>query len=75
MEIDTDSLTMGQKIAAVAGIVTAIGAVLPWVDAGIVTVSGLDGDGVFTIIFGLLVVGVVLVRVWGCAETVGPAVL
>ncbi|WP_436935420.1 hypothetical protein [Halovenus marina] len=75
MEIDTDSLTTGQKVAAGAGIVTAIGAVLPWVDAGIVTVSGLDGDGVLTIIFGLVVLGLVLVREWGTVEMAATVVL
>ncbi|MEF8814425.1 MAG: hypothetical protein V5A55_11485 [Halovenus sp.] len=75
MEIDTDSLTTGGKVAVGAGVVTIASAFFPWVDLGIVSVSGIDGDGIFTAGFGVIVVALVVLREWNTAEIVGTGVL
>jgi len=75
MAVEIGSLTNGQKVAGVAAGATVLGAFLPWVDAGIVTVDGLSGDGVFTLVFGIVVIAVVLANRWGRKATIGTAIL
>lgn len=75
MEVDTGSLTAGGKVAVGAGVVTVASAFLPWVDLGIVSVSGIDGDGLFTAGFGVIVVALVVLREWDTAEIVATGVL
>lgn len=68
MDLSIDELTTGEKIAAGSGIVTFFAAFLTWVEAGIFTVAGTSGDGVFTLAFGAIVVGVVLLREWNTVD-------
>lgn len=39
----------------VAGILMAVGSFLPWVSAGLLSLAGIEGDGVFTLIAGVIV--------------------
>lgn len=70
MGFDVTSLTTGEKVAVGSGVVTAVAAFLTWVDAGIVTRAGIDGDGVFTLAIGIIVVGIIVFREWGTKEMV-----
>lgn len=72
MEIET---TTGEKIAGAGGGLTAIAAFLTWVDAGIVTVAGTSGDGIFTLVFGAIVVGLVVLREWSVVDMIATGVL
>jgi hypothetical protein len=45
------------------------------VSAGPFTVSGIDGDGTFTLIFGAIAGGIVLLRDWEKADIVGVGLL
>ena len=38
-----------------SGALMAIGSFMPWVQAGIISASGTDGDGMFTLIFGVVI--------------------
>jgi hypothetical protein len=73
--MDTDDLTTAQKIALGGGVLTAIAALLPWVSAGRLTVTGIDGDGTLTLIFGVAAVAVVLYRDWETVDTLGVGLL
>jgi hypothetical protein len=61
-----DNRTLGVKIAIVGGVATIVGSVLPWVTIdslmGSQTVSGLDGDGVLTLVCGIATLGVCVLR-------------
>ena len=50
---DIDNQTRWWLIGA--GVLMAIGSLLPWVQAGIFSAAGTDGDGVFTLIGGVIV--------------------
>jgi hypothetical protein len=73
--MDTDDLTTGEKVTLVGGVLAVIGAFLPWVSAGFITVSGIDGDGVFTLIFGVIAGAIVLMRDWEKADVLGVGLL
>lgn len=75
MGVDVNSLTTGEKVAGGAGVVTAIAAFLTWVDAGIATVAGTSGDGVFTLIFGSGVAAIVLFRDWNTIDMAATGIL
>lgn len=73
--MELDELATGEKAAAVGGLVVIVGAFLTWVDGGIVAVAGIDGDGIFTLVFGGIVVAIVLARNWERTDTIVAAVL
>lgn len=75
MDLDIGELTTGEKIAAVSGIVTFFAAFLTWVEAGFITVAGTSGDGVFTLVFGAIVVGLVLLRDWKTTDMAATGML
>lgn len=75
MEIELDSLTTGEKVAAAAGVVTVVAAFMTWVDAGIASVAGTSGDGIFTLLFGAAVVGIVLLRDWEVVDMAATGIL
>lgn len=54
-----------------AGVAMVVGAIGPWVDAGLITVGGLDGDGVIVLICGAIVS--VAAAFAGQAKTAGAA--
>jgi hypothetical protein len=66
--------TTGQKVVFVGAAVTVVGAFLPWISVLGASKSGIDADGVFTLVFGLLAAGGTVVR-WGKWAKVGVAVL
>lgn len=77
-----DEMDLGTKLVLVGGAITVVAAFLPWisVDAGVVsnTVTGIDGDGVFTLVLAGAAMGVVFVRDWDrvtAAAVVGFGVL
>jgi hypothetical protein len=73
--MNTDDLAGGEKVAIVGVLLTTIGAFLPWVSAGgLVSVSGIDGDGIITLTFGIIVGAVVAFRDWGRGEKIGVGV-
>ena len=72
MEVEME--TAGEKATVATGVATAVGALLPWVSAGFVSFSGIDGDGVFTLLFGIAAVAVVLFREWERLEQVAVGV-
>lgn len=74
--MDTADLTGGEKVAIVGALLTAIGAFLPWVSAGgLVSVSGIDGDGILTLMFAIGVGAIVAFRDWNRGEKIGIGVL
>ena len=75
MELSVDELTTGEKIASGSGIVTFFAAFLTWVKAGIFTVAGTSGDGVFTLTSGVMVVAVVLLREWETIDMAATGIL
>lgn len=58
------NLTKGEKIGLVGSVLTIIGAFLPWATWGAFSVSGTDGDGVLTLIFGIIVGALIYFRPW-----------
>lgn len=75
IDLDVSELTTGEKIAAVSGVVTFFAAFLTWVEAGFITVAGTSGDGVFTLVFGAIVVGLVLLREWKTTDMAATGIL
>lgn len=73
--MDLEELETGAKVALVGALLTVVGAFLTWVDASIVTVSGIDGDGIFTLLFGVGVGAIVLLVGWDRKGAIGTAVL
>lgn len=73
--MDVQDLETGAKVALVGALLTVVGALLTWVDASIVTVSGIDGDGIFTLLFGVGVGAIVLLVGWDRNGAIGTAVL
>lgn len=61
MEIE---LTDGEKIGIIGAILTFIGSLLPWATWGAFTVSGINGDGMFTLLFSVIAAGLILFRTW-----------
>lgn len=57
-----------QKLALAGGLVAVAGAFLPWITAGSESVPGYATDGFLVLMFGVTVVGVVLVREWTLLE-------
>lgn len=51
----------------VGGILMIVGSFLPWAEAGLFSVAGISGDGVFTLIGGVLVTVVTLAKRRGVA--------
>jgi hypothetical protein len=51
--MNLDRLSTPQKISAVSILVVALGAVLPWASVFGLTVNGLDGDGVITLLLAI----------------------
>jgi hypothetical protein len=70
----SSGFTNGQKVVFVGAAVTVVGAFLPWITALGASKSGIEADGVFTLVFGLLAAGGAVVR-WGKWARVGVAVL
>jgi len=52
--------TTGQKIGLVGAAIVVVGAFLPWVTWGVFSVAGTSGDGVITLIFGIIIGGLAL---------------
>jgi hypothetical protein len=52
---------------AIGGILVAVGSLLPWLRVGLVSVGGMEGDGILTMIVG---VGLILVGVAGMTDAV-----
>lgn len=73
--MELDELAIGAKVALVGALLTAVGAFLTWVDASVVTVSGIDGDGLFTLVFGVAAAAIVLLVGWDRKGSIGTAVL
>jgi len=77
---DIGAYTIGQKVALGGSGLAVVGAFLPWLTVEIFDISktGIDGDGVFTLIFGLVVLGLVLYRGpgrWGRKSMIGVVLL
>ena len=51
--MDLTRLTVPQRVSAGSTLVVVIGAFLPWVSILGISVSGLEGDGVITLVLGL----------------------
>lgn len=75
MEVDVDLTTAGEKIAVGGAAVTALAAFLPWVSAGFLSVTGIDGDGLFTLLMAVAAAAVVLLREWEQLEQAAVGVL
>ncbi|MHB9287735.1 hypothetical protein ACKVMT_11945 [Halobacteriales archaeon Cl-PHB] len=73
--MELDDLTTGEKVALGGGVAAVVGAVLPWASFMGQSVSGLDGDGVITLILGIAAAGVIVVREWGQMDQAGVGVL
>ena len=53
----------GRKTEVVAGLIIVIGSLMPWVTVGFVSAAGTQGDGVLTLIIGLLL-GISALQIW-----------
>lgn len=73
-----DEMDIGMKLVLLGGAITVVAAFLPWIsiDAGFFseTVTGIDGDGVFTLVLGGAAMALVYVRDWD-RVTVGAVVV
>ena len=55
----------GEKVSLGGAAITIVAAFLPWITLGALgSVSGIDGDGTFTLIMGAIVAGIVVAREW-----------
>lgn len=81
MSLDGGSgnVTGGQLMAILGGVLAGIGAFLPWIEFELLgasrTRTGIDGDGTFTLILGVVVVLVVLATAWRRRAQVGTLVV
>lgn len=69
-----DDYTQGEKAAIGGAGLSAVAAFLPWMKVsfiGTITVSGIDGDGVITLVVALAVLGLVVLRDWDRMSAVG----
>jgi vacuolar-type H+-ATPase subunit I/STV1 len=66
-------LTTGETVTVVGGLLVVIGAFLPWVSTPVVSPAGIDGDGVYSLAFGILALAVVLFRRWERLDAAGVA--
>lgn len=81
--MDFSRLTVPQRISAISIAVVAVGAFLPWVSIFGLSKSGVEGDGVVTLVAALVGAGVMLAttgllrdgRVPGKAARIVPLVL
>lgn len=73
---DLDGYSQNEKIALGGAGVTAVGAFLPWIELGALgSRSGIDGDGTFTLLFAIVVIGIIVVRDWEKIDKGAVAVL
>lgn len=77
MELNTDvsEMSNGEKAALVGGVLAVVGAFMPWATALGVSVSGTEGDGVITLVLGIVVVGAVLAQSGGTVARAGVGLL
>lgn len=68
-------MTTGEKAGLAGGVSAVVGAVLPWATFGRRTINGLDGDGLITLVFGIAVGALIVVRDWERMDQIGAAVL
>jgi hypothetical protein len=61
--MDLSRLTTPQRVSGIAIIVVALAAFLPWVSIFGISVSGIRGDGVLTLILALLGAAVLATRI------------
>lgn len=74
--MELEDLQTGEKVALGGAVLTLVAAFLPWVSAGFITVAGIDiDDGILTLLFGLAVGGIVLVRDWEDIDVIGTGIL
>lgn len=68
MDVGVDTASNGQRGVVLGSVLAAVGAFLPWVRIDFLdvsrTVTGIDGDGRFTLAFGVLAVLVLLFGNW-----------
>ena len=71
-----DQYSQGEKVALGGAGLAAVGAFLPWIKLGqLGSVSGLDSNGTYTLVFAVAVVGIVVLRNWGNVDRSAVAVL
>lgn len=73
--MDTDDFTTSEWMTIGGGLAAVIGAVLPWVSFSLGSVTGIDGDGVFTLVFGIIAGAIVLFRNWETVDVAAVGVL
>lgn len=71
--MDLSRLTTAQRITAVSLVVVALAAFLPWVSIFGISVSGIRGDGVLTLVLALLGAAALAVRVEVIGQVKVPA--
>lgn len=54
----------GEKIGLVGALMVFIGAFLPWASWGGFSASGTEGDGIITLVFGIIVGALIYFRSW-----------
>lgn len=59
-----DQFSTGEKLVFVGAALTTLGAFLPWVTVFGTSVAGVQGDGVLTLILGLIAAGLLWWRSW-----------
>ncbi|WP_232687378.1 hypothetical protein [Halobacterium zhouii] len=71
-EAATDTET-SEKIVYAGGALSIVGAFLPWKTLLGVTVSGIDGNGIITLVLGIAAIGVAYGREWDQTTNIGLA--
>lgn len=73
-ETSDSTLATHEKIVYTGAALTAIGAFLPWATVLGVSVTGIEGDGILTLLIGLVTAGAVWWRPWGRRTQIGTLV-
>lgn len=66
--MEFNDVATGQKIAGAGAVGTVVGSFLPWVESPLITLPGTDGDGILTLLLGLVILGIIFVRNWSKIE-------
>ncbi len=65
----------GEKIGIVGAVITIIGSILPWFTLGELVKYGVEGDGIFTIAFGIIAAVLIFLSSWDAKSKVGTMIL
>ena len=71
----TANTETGEKFVYAGGALSIVGAFLPWATLLGISVSGIDGDGIITLVLGIAAISVVYAREWDRTTNIALASL